>query len=110
VSESWQTPHGSELSPPFAGMQKMALTELVLTGIDQEVYNDPAHYRLVLFIEGGGKLAVWGRRGNTGNVDAVKDWIDNHGFPLTVSCVWTEPEPWARVPRIGHTDWLEEPR
>lgn len=82
------------------------MTEMILTGIDQEVFDDPKHYRLVCFIEGGGKLAVWGRNGNTANVAAVRDWIENHGFPLTVSCVWTDPMPWAE--KYGHTHWLEE--
>jgi hypothetical protein len=82
-------------------------TELILTEIDDSRTDDPKHYRLVCKIDGGGKLAVWGRDGNTANVAQVRQWIDDHGFPLTISCVWTEPEEWASK-KYGHTHWLAE--
>jgi hypothetical protein len=82
------------------------MTELVLVSIDDRRTDDPRHYRLVCNIEGGGKLAVWGRNGNTANMTMVQGWIKEFGFPLLVSCVWQEPEPWSR--KYGHTHWLEE--
>jgi hypothetical protein len=82
------------------------VTELVLIGVDDESKDDPRHYRLVCAIEGGGKLAVWGRDGNMSNIAKVREWIDQFGFPLRVSCVWIEAESWAK--KYGHTHWLAE--
>jgi hypothetical protein len=82
------------------------VTELVLTGVDDERTDDAKHYRLVCLTNDGGKLAAWGRNGNTSNFTKVKQWIAEFGFPLTVSCVWIEPEPWAK--KYGHTHWLAE--
>jgi hypothetical protein len=83
------------------------MTELILTAIDDFRDDDPKHYRLVCFLKDGGKLAIWGRNGNTANVDLVREWINQFGFPLTVSCVWNPPQPWAEH-NYGHTHWLEE--
>ena len=82
------------------------MEQLVLTGIDQESYDDPKHYRLVCFIEGGGKLAIWGRHGETANVDTIRNWIRLFGLPLALSGRWTTPQAWSE--RHGHTHWLEE--
>lgn len=48
------------------------MSELILTGIDDERRDDPKHQRLVCTITGGGKLAVWGRNGNTANIEQVR--------------------------------------
>ena len=76
--------------------------ELRLTGVDPGSQEDrPSHRRLVCLIEGGGKLAIWGRDGNTKNIDAVRA----AGFPCVVSAVWCAHEPRAAPPlsriRIG---------
>jgi superfamily I DNA/RNA helicase len=76
---------------------------LRLTGVDPGSQDDRmSHRRLVCLIDGGGKLAIWGRDGNARNIDAVRE----AGFPCLVSGVWRDPEPWAV--KYGHTHWLEE--
>lgn len=57
--------------------------------------------RLVCNIEGGGKLAIWGREGNTANLDAVLA----AGLPCVVRCMCEEPDPWA-AEKYGHTHWI----
>jgi hypothetical protein len=47
--------------------------------------------RLVCFIEGGGKLAVWGSVGSCGNIDTVQ----HAGMPCDVECDCLDPEAWA---------------
>jgi superfamily I DNA/RNA helicase len=77
--------------------------KLRLLGVDPGSQdNRTSNRRLVCLIDGGGKLAIWGRDGNTRNIDAVRA----AGFPCVVSCVVRNPEPWAA--RFGHTHWLEE--
>lgn len=82
------------------------MSDLELIRVDQEVYDDPKHYRLVCFIKGAGKLAIWGRDGNTGNVDQVRAWIISAGFPIRLRAEWRPPAPWSA--KYGHTHWLEE--
>lgn len=79
-------------------------TEFRLTAIDPGSTDDhPKHRRLVCLIEGGGKLVIWGRDGNTKHIDDVLQ----AAFPCVVSCDWIEPPAWARQ-QYGHTHWLEE--
>ena len=79
-------------------------TEFRLTGIDPGSTDDnPEHRRLVCLVEGGGKLVVWGREGQTEHIQAVT----GSGFPCVVSCDWIEPPEWARE-KYGHTQWVPE--
>ena len=58
--------------------------------------------RLVCNIEGGGKLAIWGRDRNRANLDAVLA----AGLPCVVRCACVEPEAWAA--KYGHTHWVPQ--
>ena len=59
--------------------------------------------RLVCNIEGGGKLAIWGRERNRANLDAVLA----AGLPCVVRCATVEPQPWA-AEKYGHTHWVPQ--
>ena len=59
--------------------------------------------RLVCNIEGGGKLAIWGRERHRANLDAVLA----AGLPCVVRCKTVEPDPWA-AEKYGHTHWVPQ--
>ena len=61
----------------------------------------PGRRRLVCNIEGGGKIAIWGREGARHNIDAVL----NAGLPCTIECGWLPPTP-NMAQRFGHTQWV----
>ena len=61
----------------------------------------PGRRRLVCNIEGGGKIAIWGREGARHNIDAVLD----AGLPCTVECGSCSPTP-SMAQRFGHTHWV----
>ena len=65
--------------------------------------SDEGRHRLVCKIEGGGKLAIWGSRENTVNIDAVVE----AGVPCIVRCEWQAPRDWA-VAKYEHTHWVPE--
>jgi hypothetical protein len=78
--------------------------EFVLVGVDWDASREEkAHCRLVCLIRERGKLAIWGRHGDTAHITAVLA----AGFPCTVSCEWREPVRWARQ-RYGFTHSVEE--
>ena len=77
-------------------------TEFVLAGINEALSNSGFNRRMVCEVSDGGKIAIWGRDGNTKNIDAVH----KAGFPCVVSGAWRDPEPWAV--KFGHTHWLKE--
>ncbi len=78
-------------------------TVFVLTGVDPGSGDGtPGHRRLICLLKDGGKLAVWGRDGDTAHIDA----ITKVGFPCTVGCVTSDVPAWAE--KHGHTHWLEE--
>jgi len=60
--------------------------------------------RLVCLIEGGGKLAVWGRTGERKNIDRVL----GAGMPCQVECETIAPSAWAI--QKGHSCWVPEGR
>lgn len=80
--------------------------QLILTGIDDERSDDPAHHRLVCTLKGGGLVAFWEQEDNRSTIETVRHWIKQFGFPLRISADWVAPEPWA-IAR-GHTYWLPE--
>ncbi len=57
--------------------------------------------RLVCRIEGGGKLAIWGKEGARKNIDAV--W--SAGLPCTVECEYQQPSR-VHAEKYGHTQWV----
>ena len=58
-------------------------TEFVLTSVDWDASNEhKTNRRLVCWIQGGGKLAILGRGGNSAHITAVLA----AGFPCTVVC------------------------
>ena len=67
------------------------------------VNGTPENLRLVCRIQGGGKLAIWGKAGSRRNIDAVL----SAGLPCTVECEWREPNP-IQAQRFGHTQWVRE--
>ena len=75
-----------------------------LAGFDQGGVRGPAsNLRLVCFIDGGGKLAVWGRQGASGNIDRVL----SSGPRCSVDCEFREPSASHRK-EYGHTHWVHE--
>lgn len=63
----------------------------------------PDNLRLVCRVEGGGKLAIWGKTDSRRSIDAVLA----AGVPCTVECEWREPNP-IQAERFGHTHWVRE--
>ncbi len=80
-------------------MLRFRLTGLDEGGVRQSREND--NLRLVCLIEGGGKLAVWGRSNSRENIDRVQSSV-----PCSVECECIEPETWAL--RYGHTKWVPQ--
>ena len=75
-----------------------------LIAFDEGGVAGPAeHRRLVCEIEGGGKVAVWGRDGSRHNIDAVL----NAGTPCTIECNWRVPNP-EHARKYEHTHWVME--
>lgn len=94
---------GAALVTYGAKTEEADSSSLRLTGVDPGSDRDqPKHRRLVCLIDGGGKLAIWGKDSNTVNIDAVSA----AGFPCVVSGTWRAPEAWAL--KLGHTHWLPE--
>jgi len=65
---------------------------------------DNPNLRLVCLIEGGGKLAVWGRVGSRKNIDRVQ----TAGMPCKIECECIQPGKWAI--KLGHTYWVPQGR
>ena len=76
-----------------------------LISFDEEppVQGTPANLRLVCRLQGGGKLAIWGKAGSRRSIDAVLA----AGVPCTVECEWREPNP-IQAEKFGHTQWVRE--
>ena len=81
-------------------MLKFRLTGLDEGGVRQSREND--NLRLVCLVEGGGKLAIWGRHDSRQNIDRVR----KAGMPCDVECGCIDPESWALG--YGHTKWVPE--
>jgi hypothetical protein len=80
--------------------QTFRLIALDEGGVRQSREND--NLRLVCLIEGGGKLAVWGRDESRDNIDKVR----SAGMPCAVECECIAPEQWAV--KYGHTYWVPQ--
>ena len=65
------------------------------------VRGTPTRRRLVCSIEGGGKVAIWGREGARENIDTVQA----AGLPCTIECEYRSPSP-SMAQRFGHTHWV----
>ena len=59
-------------------------------------------HRLVCNVEGGGKIAIWGRDHSRRNIEAVLE----AGIPCKIECDHRLPEPWGT--QYGHTHWVPE--
>ena len=59
-------------------------------------------HKLVCNIEGGGKIAIWGKKESRDNIKAVL----NAGLPCTVECNTIPPNEWAD--QHGHTHWVPQ--
>ena len=75
-----------------------------IVGFDQGgVQGTARNLRLVCLLEGGGKLAIWGSEGASGNIDKVT----KAGTRCTVDCEFQPPaETQAR--KYGHTHWVHQ--
>jgi hypothetical protein len=83
----------------------MAIKTFRLIGFDEGGVNqkqDNENLRLVCLLEGGGKLAVWGKVGSQKNIDLVM----RAGIPCSIECDCIPPSAWAI--RYGHTSWLPQ--
>jgi len=67
--------------------------------------DNPSHLRLVCIIEGGGKLAIWGKEGLRENIDKVL----RAGLPCEVECDCRAPEEWG-AQQYGHSYWIPHNR
>ena len=65
------------------------------------VRGTPTRRRLVCNIEGGGKVAIWGREGARENIDNVLA----AGLPCTIECEVRPPSP-IMAQRFRHTHWV----
>ena len=77
-----------------------------IVGFDQggeQVSRNGIVHRLVCHIEGGEKIAIWGKKENRDNIKAVL----NAGLPCTVECNTIPPKEEWRT-RHGHTHWVPE--
>ena len=67
------------------------------------VRGPPDNLRLVCVLESGGKAAIWGRQGASGNIDKVIQ----AGVPCTVECDYREPGD-IQARKYGHTHWVRQ--
>lgn len=73
-----------------------------LVGYDEGgVRGAPGRRRLVCNVEGGGKIAIWGREGTRDNIDAVLA----AGLPCSIECEHRSPSP-RMARKFGHTLWV----
>lgn len=73
-----------------------------IVGFDEDgVQGPPNHLRLVCLIEGGGKLAIWGREGASGNIEKVLQ----AGPRCTVDREYGKPGA-IQAEKHGHTHWV----
>ena len=77
--------------------------QVFLYGSEGGVGGAPNRRRLVCNIEGGGKVAIWGREGARHNIDAIL----TTGLPCTVECEYSSPNP-NMAQRFGHTHWVPQ--
>jgi hypothetical protein len=82
-------------------MEKRAFRLVALDEGGVALSRDNDNLRLVCLIDGGGKLAIWGRDGQTGNIDRVYA-----ALPCRVECECIPPERWAT--RFGHSYWVPQ--
>ena len=68
-----------------------------------EVRGAPNRLRLVCNIEGGGKLAIWGKKGSRENINIVL----NAGLPCEIVCKTQKPN-LVQARKFGHTHWVSE--
>ena len=76
-----------------------------LTGLDEggvRQSREKDNLRLVCLLEGGGKLAIWGRPDSRQNIDRVR----TASMPCDVECECVDPESWALG--YGHTKWVPQ--
>ena len=79
-----------------------SLVTLTIIAFDEGgVSGNPDRRRLVCNLEGGGRLAIWGRISSRNNIDTVL----NAGLPCTVECASTPPSP-TFADKFRHTHWL----
>lgn len=75
-----------------------------IIGFDEGgVRGTPSNRRLVCLLDGGRKLAVWGRDGARKNIDEIL----GAGTPCTVECEFRQPDA-LFAERFGHTHWVPE--
>lgn len=68
----------------------------------EQVGRPKGDHRLVCNIEGGGKIAIWGKESRS-NIKAVL----NAGIPCTVECDTIPPKKCFEQ-QYGHTHWVPE--
>jgi hypothetical protein len=82
----------------------MTRIQLRLVSLDEGgVTGSPESLRLVCQTDSGQKIAIWGRRSNTANIDSVL----NAGLPCTIDCEYREPND-VHHRKYGHTYWVPE--
>jgi hypothetical protein len=96
-------PQTSSGPPPFEP-RPTGRAIFQIAGFDEGgVRGTASNLRLVCLLDGGGKLAIWGRQGASGNIDEVV----NAGPRCSVDCEFQPPgEIQAR--KYGHTHWVHQ--
>jgi hypothetical protein len=82
----------------------MSIRTFTLTGFDEDGVRESGedNLRIVCLIHGGGKLVIWGSKGNQRNIATVQ----SAGMPCGVECECRTPSEWAI--KKGHTYWVPE--
>jgi hypothetical protein len=82
----------------------MARGTFRLSGFDEGgVRGTPDNLRLVCVLEGGGKLAIWGKDGASENIDKVV----RAGLPCNIECEFRPPGD-VQAQKFGHTHWVRQ--